>query len=121
MDLDAISGLEELALGLALLLSPVPLLLFGARQGRKLAASSPGLFGAGIYITAFLASPWTRPPVSDSVQWLHTLASAIPLLLLVPSVLALRSKWLSVVHLVTLAGVLWSWFIGALFIVHDGP
>ena len=120
MDLDAISGLEELALGLVLLILPVPFLLLGARQGRKLVAGSPGLFGAVVYITAFLASFWTKPPVSDSIQWLHTLASAIPLLLLAPSVLALRSKWLSVMHLATLAGVLWSWFIGAMFIAHDG-
>ncbi|MFC7301089.1 hypothetical protein [Cognatiluteimonas weifangensis] len=120
MDLDTISGLEEFALGLALLLLPVPFLLFGAHQGHKLLAGSPGLFAAVVYVTAFLASFWTRPPASDAIQWLHTLASAVPLLLLVPSVLALRSKWLSVVHLLTLAGVIWSWFIGAMFIAHDG-
>ena len=120
MDLDAISGLEEFALGLVLLLLPVPFLLFGARQGRELIAGSPGLFGAVVYVTAFLASFWTRPPVSDAIQWLHTLASAVPLLLLVPSVLALRRKWLSMVHLLTLAGALWSWFTGAMFIAHDG-
>lgn len=113
MSLNAISGL---ALGLAPLLLPVPFLLHGARQDRKLIAASPGLFGAAVYIATVLASYWSRPPVSGSILWLHLLASAIPLLLLAPSVMALRTKWLSIVHLITLAGVVGSWLIGGVLI-----
>ena len=105
-----------LALALTLLLLPVPFLLRGAHQDRRLMAASPGMFGAAAYVTTVLASYWSRPPASDSILCLHFLASAIPLLLLAPSVMALRTKWLSILHLFTLTGVVGAWVIGGVLI-----
>ena len=116
MSLNAISGLALGLLPLLPLLLPVPFLLHGARQDHKLIAASPGLLGAAVYIATVLASYWSQPPVSDSILWLHALASAVPLLLLAPSVVALRSKWLSILHLITLTGVIGSWLFGGILI-----
>jgi len=116
MSLNAISGSAFGLLPLLPLLLPVPFLLHGARQDRKLIAASPGLLGAAVYIATVLASYWPQPPVSDSILWLHAAASAVPLLLLAPSVVALRSKWLSILHLITLTGVIGSWLFGGILI-----
>ena len=113
MFLDAIF---VLAPALTPLLLPVPLLLYGARNDRKLIAASPGVFGAIVYIATVLAAHWSRHPVHDTVIWLHGLASATPLLLLAPSVMALRNKWLSIVHVITLIGVVGSWVIGGVLL-----
>ena len=115
MGLNAISGLALGLTPLLVLLFPVPFLLRGARTDRKLIAASPGLFGSAVYMATFLASHWSDPPVSDSILWLHSLASAIPLLL-APSVMALRSKWLSIAHLISLVGIVGAWLIGGVLI-----
>ena len=116
MGLNAISGLALGLTPLLVLLFPVPFLLRGARTDRKLMAASPGLFGSAVYMATFLASHCADPPVSDSVLWLHSLASAIPLLLLAPSVMALRSKWLAIAHLISLVGIVGAWLIGGVLI-----
>ena len=116
MGLNSISGLALGLTPLLVLLFPVPFLLCGARTDRKLVAASPGLFGSAVYMATFLASHCADPPVSDSVLWLHSLASAIPLLLLAPSVMALRSKWLAIAHLISLVGIVGAWLIGGVLI-----
>ena len=116
MGLNAISGLALGLIPLLFLLFPVPFLLRGARTDRKLIAATPGLFGSAVYIATFLASYWSAPPVSNSILWLHSLASAIPLLLLAPSAMALRSKWLSIAHLITLIGIVGAWLVGGVLI-----
>ena len=111
-----LNAMLVLAIGLAPLLLPVPFLLHGARQGRRLIVVSPCLLGAAVYITTFLAAHWSRPPVSTLILWLHMFASAMPMLLLLPSFLALRRKWLSILHLLTLTGLVGSLLIGSVLI-----
>lgn len=116
MGLNAFSGFALGLTPLLVLLLPVPFLLRGAHTDRKLIAASPGLFGSAVYMATCLASHWSDTPVSDSILWLHSLASATPLLLLAPSFMALRSKWLSMAHLITLVGIVGAWLIGGVLI-----
>ena len=111
-----LNAMSVLAMGLTPLLLPVPFLLHGAHQGRQLIAVSPCLLGATVYLATFLAAHWSRPPVSDAILGLHMFASAMPVLLLVPSFMALRRKWLFILHLLTLTGLVGSWLIGSVLI-----
>lgn len=120
MDLDTIHGLEELALGAALLLLPVPVLALGAREGRKLLAAAPGVVSFALFVLAFAQLHLARREASDLLQSAYGIGAVVAATLLLPSVLNLRSRWLGLVHLVTLAGVLWSWFIGAMLLARDG-
>jgi hypothetical protein len=120
MDLDAIHGLEELALGACLLLLPSPLLAWGAKEDRRLVAAAPGVLGFTLFTLAFAHLHLAAGEASDLAQSAYGIGAVAAALLLVPSALSLRNRWLGVLHLATLAGVLWSWFIGAMLLARDG-
>ncbi len=119
MDFDAISALEELALGAFLLLAPAAVLAFCARHGRRLLAAAPGLLSFSLFCFAFAHLHLASASASESIQWAYCIGLVVAVLLIPSSVLSLRNRWLGLVHLATVAGILWSFFVGAMLLARD--
>ena len=120
MNVDFILNSEELLISAALLLAPVPFLLLGARQNRKFWAAAPGLLSFALFLAAFANAHWTTWIPSSAVQSAHTLAALIFLAMLIPAIFCLRNRWLALLHVSTLLGITWSWFIGVMMVARDG-
>jgi hypothetical protein len=90
-----------------------------ATPNRKFAACSPGL----VTLLAFCASSLLAgiPGIehSTAAEYVPFVGLLITLALLVPSTLALRNRWLGVLHLLTTAAALYLAFIAGLAISHD--
>jgi hypothetical protein len=119
MDLGAVSALDELILGACLLLIPASLLALGAREGRRLLAAAPGVLSFILFSLAFAHLHLASGAASEPIPSVYFIGLAVALLLLVPSVLSLRNRWLGLVHIATVAGILWSFFIGAMLLARD--
>jgi len=119
MDLDAISALEELALGACLLLAPAALLAFGTRHGRRILAAAPGLLSFSLFSFAFAHLHLASASASKPVQWAYCIGIITAVLLIPSSILSLRNRWVGLVHLGTAAGILWSFFVGAMLLARD--
>lgn len=119
MDLDAISALEELLLGACLLLVPAPLLALAARPGRRLLAAAPGILGFALFVAAFAHLHLADGAAPATLQMAYNAAAALVFLSLLPSVLSLRNRAWGLLHLVTVAGMLWAFLIGGLLLARD--
>jgi hypothetical protein len=112
-------AIEEGAPGLLVIAATLPVLALAAEPNRKLLASSAGLMGLATFTLASLlagAQPGQSPALAQAVP---LVGSAAALVLLVPSVLALKWRWLGVVHLFTLPALGYLFFIGSLVLSGD--
>jgi hypothetical protein len=104
--------------GVGALLGPVPFLIFFSESRRRLVACTPALLALAIFFIGCVTSGFsTRAP--DVVQYAYTAAMAFTALMVLPSLYALRNKWVALLHLFTFAGIAFLWFVGAMALAHD--
>ncbi len=110
---------EEGLLGLLALSVAIPVFGLTGSPGRKLVASSPNLMAIAAFVLSCLLAG--APGIEDSpwVDYFPLGGLLATVALLVPSIRALRHRWLAVLHLLTLAAALYLWFIGSLAISYD--
>jgi hypothetical protein len=101
--------------GLILLALPVPVLWMRAKPGKEVLACSPCFSGAVLFLIVFVLSG-IGP--SDLII-LPTVAFAVGILLLVPSVMALPKKIFGLAHILTILGLSLMWYVGAMALSHD--
>ena len=112
----AVQGIPAL-LGLA---ATLPIFAYAATANRRLRASSASLASACFFVASCLVAGLPGVEASQLV-WVLPLAGLVATLaLIVPSILALRWRWLGLLHLVTLAAAAYLGFISSLAIGHDG-
>jgi hypothetical protein len=73
-----------------------------------------------LFLLAFAHLHLASREASYPLQWGYGAGAVVAAALLLPSALSLRNRWLALIHLVTVAGILWSWFIGAMLLARDG-
>lgn len=119
-----IGALEQGLVGLLLVLAPVPFLFFASRHqaaGKVLVAVSPGLTIAALFIAACLASHWTTQSTFWTPWTVYQILLVLAALLVIPATLALRWKWLGTLHIATLVGAVYLWFIAGAALSRDWP
>lgn len=115
----ALSSIGEAWLGLAGLLLPTPVLAVAASRHRRLVAASPGLLGAVLFIALAVVSGATTISGTSLLGYLPLFALLSCVALVPFSIRALRSKWLGLFHVLTIAGAFFAMFITAMAIAHD--
>ena len=119
MSFDAINALDELLLGALLLIPPAVFLAFFARRGHRTLVAAPGLLSFALFSLAFAHLHLADASASEFTQWAYCIGLAVAALLIPLSVLNLRNRWFWLAHLITVAGILWSFLIGSLLLVRD--
>jgi hypothetical protein len=104
--------------GIGLLALPILIGFLAAPVGRRWIACLPGTCGIVFFAIACTASLYTTGK-SDVPGYLFMAAMGGAALLVVPSILVLRNKWLGAFHLLTISGLLFIFFVGAMAISHD--
>lgn len=105
--------------GLIGLAVTLPVFALAATQNRKFKATAANFFAlAAFVVTCLLAG---IPGIESSwLAGLFQLAGlVVTVVLIVPSVLALRWRWVGALHLLTVAAAVYLCFIGGLAISHD--
>jgi len=115
----ALFAIGEGAPGLLVLAATLPVLALAAKPDRKLLASSASLAGLATFALASLlagSQPGHPPELAQAVP---LVGSAAALVLLVPSALALKRRWLGAMHLLTLVALGYLFLIGSLVLSGD--
>jgi hypothetical protein len=107
------------ALGLLALLFPVPWLAAAASPGRRRAASWPGLVGATLFLIFCLAAGSTTRHSPSFLTHLPAFGLLLTIGLVPTSVRAQRNRWTGLLHLLTIAGALFTWLVAAMAVSHD--
>ena len=105
--------------GLLVLASMLPIFALAASAGRRLRASSASLSCLAAFPISCLLAGLPGIETSQVGGVIPLAGLAVTVVLLVPSVLALRWRWFGLLHLLTVAAAAYLWFIGALAISHD--
>ena len=90
-----------------------------ASQGRRLIACSPSLAALAVFAISCIVAGLPGVEHRPLVEYVPLLGLLLTIVLFVPSTLSLRNRWFGLIHLLTLAGALLSWFVGAMAITHD--
>jgi hypothetical protein len=102
---------EECWPGLLALAVTIPILILGGSPNRKLLAGAPGI----IALLAFVLSSYIASlSTTDAVVPLAGLV--LTALFVIPSVPALRHRWLGLLHILTLLAASYLWLICSLAI-----
>jgi hypothetical protein len=104
--------------GIGLLVLPLLIGFFAAPANRRWISCSPGVLGIASFALACAISPYTTHD-SDFAVYLFMGAVCTAALLITPSVIVLRNKWLGAFHLLSLSGLLFLFFVGGMAITHD--
>ena len=110
---------EQAAPGLILVALPIAFLAYGAKPSRRLLACLPGLASLGVFLVACVLGGMNSHGVPDALEYAHFAAVVISALLVAPAIAALRNRWLGLLHVSTLAGTAYLFFVGAMAISHD--
>ena len=103
-------------LSLLLLAATTPALISAGLPNRKLIAGAPGIVAILVFVlSCYIAS---LSNTDASIPFAGFLLTA---LLVIPSVLALRHRWLGLLHIITLLAALYLGVISSLAISGDGP
>jgi hypothetical protein len=105
--------------GVAASLMPLFPLAHFARANRRLLACAPGIVSSVVFLFACVASGWTTHGAPTAIVYGYTILMVLAVALIAPSTLSLRNKWIGLVHLVTIPGMLFCWFVGGMAITHD--
>ena len=115
----AVMAIQQGSPGLIAIIVPLPLLLIASLHGRKLVSCLPGLVAILGFLVNCVVSGFTSQESSKYLDYLPTLWFLITAALIIPSVVALRRRWVGLLHLMTLAGALFLWFVSSMAIAHD--
>lgn len=110
---------EQGLLGIAILSAALISLLLAASPGRRVVACSPCLFALVTFAISCLVAGLPSVEHWPLVDYLPLLFLLLTVALFVPSTLALRRRCLGVIHVLSLLGVLLSWFVASMAIAHD--
>jgi len=107
------------AIAFAALLVPVPFLAMAASKGRVVPAALPGLAGSICFLVFALLAACTSVDSPRFLGYLPLVGFVFTLSLLPASIRSLRRKWVGLLHLATVAGVLLSCFVAGMAVSHD--
>lgn len=105
--------------GLIGLLAVAPLFALSSAPDRKLWAASAPIAGLVVFAVACLLAGIPNVQSSQLARAFPLVGAVAVLALIAPSTLALRWRWLGLLHLLTLAASAYLWFIASLAISHD--
>jgi hypothetical protein len=115
----AAMAVQQGASGLVAIVLPIPFLALSSLQGRKIAACSPGIAAVGLFFITCIVSGLITLDSPEYLNYFPSVGLLIAAILFVPSVLALRRRWVGLLHMLTLAGALFVWFVGSMAVAHD--
>jgi hypothetical protein len=104
--------------GIALIALPLVIGVLGTPPGRRVWAFAPGLIAITTFTIACAVSPHTSSN-STLAGYIFTASMGLALISIIPALLALRNRWLGFFHLLTAAGLLFLFFVGAMALSHD--
>jgi hypothetical protein len=115
------AALREGSLGLALVLIPLPFLLVSGSKSHmsRLLASAPGLIAAVLFVVACLASSWTSRGNFEPHWSIYQAILGLSLALIIPAIFSLNRRAVGFLHLSTLTGLAYLWFVGGMTLSHD--
>ena len=105
--------------GAAALAMTLPVFAVCGNPGRRLLASSSTLAAMGAFVASAVVAGIPGVEAATWGAYVPMIGFGVALLLLVPSVRALRLRWFGVLHLVTMVASIYLAFIGSLAISHD--
>lgn len=115
------AALREGGFGLALVLIPIPFLI-GSRSKSRMSwfiVSAPGSIAAVLFLVACLASNWTSGGNFEPYWSTYQAILALAAILIVPAIFALKHRFIGFLHLGTLMGLAYLWFVGGMTLTHD--
>src|SRR5690349_15247457 len=104
-------ALEEGTSGLVLLGIALVAAFVAAAPSRKLVACSPGLAACFAFFASSLLAGVPNIEHATVAEYVPIVGLLATIALLVPSILALRNKWLGALHVLTVAAALYLVFI----------
>ncbi|WP_131721644.1 hypothetical protein [Xanthomonas sp. NCPPB 1128] len=110
---------EQGLLGIFPLTVALIVLALAASPGRRVIACAPCLFALAGFAACCLAAGLPHVENWTLVDYLPLFSLLLTLALFVPSTWALRRRWLGIVHALSLAGALLSFFVASMAISHD--
>ena len=110
-------GLEQGVPGLMTVASTLLVLVLAAQNGRRVVACAPGFMAIAVFIVGCVLAG--LGPAHDAWAYVLLTAFAVVPFLFKSSVLALRQPLVGVVHIATLVGTVYLWFVGTLVLVRD--
>jgi hypothetical protein len=110
---------EQGLLGIYPLFAALLALLMAASPGRKVVATSPIWVGLATFAISCIAAGLSGVEHRPLVGYFPLLSLLATVVLIVPSTLSLRRRWLGAIHLLTLSGALLSCFVASMAIAHD--
>ena len=115
------AALREGALGLALVLIPLPFLLVSSSKShmRRVIVSAPGLIAAVLFVMACLVSSWTSRGNFEPHWSIYQAILALSAVLIIPAIFSLERRSVGFLHLGTLLGLGYLWFVGGMTLSHD--
>ena len=112
-------AVEQGTIGLLALTVSFPAFALAASPGRRLRASAPSLAATLVFFASCLMAGVSGIEASQIAEFLPLAGFGVAVVLVAPSTLALRWRWLGLLHLLTAAAVAYLWFVATLAISHD--
>lgn len=97
----------------------LPAFVLSSTPNRKLKASAAGLSAFFFFAASCLVAGIPGIESSQLARYFPLAGLVVTVALVAPSVLALRWRWVGVLHLLTVAAAAYLWFAGSLAISHD--
>lgn len=110
---------EEGLPGIAALAITLAVFGLSAAPGRTLLACSPSLAALLAFAVSCVVAGVPRIETSSLAGGIPVVGFLTTIALLAPSVIALRSRWVGLLHVLTVLAALYLGFIGLLAISHD--
>ena len=105
--------------GLVLLGISLAAVIFSATPNRTFVACSPGLAALLAFSASVVVAGLPGIEHSTAAEFIPIAGLLVTAALFLPSILALRNRWLGVLHLLTAVASLYLAFIASLAISHD--
>lgn len=105
--------------GLIALAAIFPAFALAATPNRKLKAPAAGLSAFFFFAASCFVEGIPGIESSQLASYFPLAGLVATLALVAPSVLALRWRWVGVLHLLTVTAAAYLWFVGSLAISHD--
>lgn len=110
---------EQGLVGLLAIVATLPVLVLASSPGRRALAASSSIAAIFVFFGSCLLAGLPNIEASQVAQLFPLSGFAAALLLVAPSIFALRWRWLGLLHLLTVAAVAYLWFVAMLVISHD--
>ena len=92
---------------------------FAGRPGRKVISCSPSIAAIVVFTLCCVLAGLPAAESSSVLRYFPIVGLVVTAVLVVPSSLALKRRWLAALHIVTLAAAVYLWFVGSLAISLD--